>query len=225
MRINVWLVLFIASMALDWLALWLYRPTINYLTKPLTLFLLMMWFWSNAGSGWVAFSFLIGFFFSLIGDAFLLLPPRYFMMGLAAFLLAHLSYLAGLAIGIDRFPLSFWILTALVMVVMFSIGQRLVGSARANPRHRRMIVPIILYACAISLMFLFALWTLFRRDWGLSAAVVTACGALLFLFSDIYLAFDRFVNPIPRARLMIRITYHLGQFALATGVILSSVGA
>lgn len=222
MRINAWLALFLLCMAADWLALWFQKPSVNYLTKPLALVFLMVWFWTNTGSGWLAFSFLAGFFFSLAGDAFLLLPPRYFMAGLGAFLLAHVSYLIGLTIGVGSLPVPFWLFAISIGLVMAFIMRRLIIAACRNPRHRRMAIPIILYACAIGLMFLFSVWTLVRPDWGLNAAVLTSCGALLFLFSDLYLAFDRFVAQIPRARLMVRITYHLGQFALAAGVIIHS---
>jgi uncharacterized membrane protein YhhN len=80
----------------------------------------------------------------------------------------------------------------------------------------------MVYAGAISAMLLMGTGTLFRPAWDAEAAVLAACGALLFTFSDLYLAFDRFVEPIPGARLMVRITYHLGQLALAAGVILYS---
>lgn len=220
--VNLWLVLTLIFMAGDWTALWSNRTSINYLTKPLALLFLMVWFWSNAGPGWVTFCFLLGLFFSLIGDAFLLLPPAYFKAGLFAFLLAHLAYLVGFTIGVFPLPVPFWAGASLIGGVMFLMARRLVHAARNNPRHRAMAVPIMLYAAAISVMFLFAGWTVFRPEWNGNASALAACGALLFLFSDLVLAYDRFVKPIPRGRLIVRMTYHLGQFALAAGVILFS---
>jgi len=220
--INYWLLLALACMAADWVALWKARPSVNYLTKPLALLFLMLWFWSGAGAGWLQFCFLIGFFFSLIGDAFLLLPPRYFIAALAAFLLAHIGYLGGFIIGVQSLTPPFWILLIAVFLVILVFVRRLVPSVRENPRHRRMALPILLYAGVICLMVVFALWTLFRSDWGFAAAALASAGALLFLFSDLALAFDRFVRPLPQARLIVRVTYHLGQLALAAGAILQT---
>jgi alkenylglycerophosphocholine hydrolase len=220
--IDVWLVLALACMAADWAALWFARPRINYVTKPLTLVLLMVWFWSAAQPGWVTFCFVLGLFFSLAGDAFLLLPSGYFMHGLIAFLCAHLCYLAGFVIGVESLPLLFWALAGLIGVWAGVVIWRLAGAARRNSRHRKMATPIALYASAISLMFLFAIWTNFRPEWRGDAAILAACGALLFYFSDLWLAYDRFVMPVRHARLMVRVTYHLGQLALAAGAILYS---
>jgi uncharacterized membrane protein YhhN len=49
------------------------------------------------------------------------------------------------------------------------------------------------------------------------------CGAILFFTSDSLLAFDRFVHPYLHARIIVRITYHIGQFLLVTGLTLASV--
>jgi len=220
--INLWLLLGLGAMAADWAALWLKRTQVNFLTKPLTLLLMVVWLWSATQPGWVTFCFLLGLFFSLVGDAFLLLPHGYFMHGLIAFLAAHLCYLAGFMIGIETLPVGFWGLAAVVGVWAAMVIRVLTDSANKNPRHRRMGIPIILYAAAISLMFLFALWTLFRADWPIDGALLAACGALLFYFSDLLLAYDRFVRPVREARLMVRITYHLGQLALSAGVVLFS---
>ena len=67
-----------------------------------------------------------------------------------------------------------------------------------------------------------AIWTLFRLDWKAPASGLAASGALLFLCSDILLAVDRFAYPFPRSRLWVRVTYHLGQLALAAGAALFS---
>jgi len=80
--------------------------------------------------------------------------------------------------------------------------------------------PLALYSLVISLMVFSALSTLSRSDWAPGAAGLTASGALLFLFSDILLAVDRFVKPIPPARLWKRVAYQLGQLALTAGAML-----
>lgn len=218
----LWLAFALVCMLTDWAALWKGRPSINYVSKPLTLLFLLMWFLAAATPGMVRNLFALGLFFSLAGDGFLLLPPRYFICGLAAFLLAHLSYVAGFAVGISMPPVLFWAFAGLVGTALFKVVRRLVRAAGSNPSHRKMVPAITAYAGVISVMLLMGTATLFRPAWQGEASVLVACGALLFTFSDLYLAFDRFVEPIPGARLMVRITYHLGQLALAAGVILYS---
>jgi uncharacterized membrane protein YhhN len=76
-----------------------------------------------------------------------------------------------------------------------------------------------LYATFISLMLFSALMTLFRTDWLSSPAYLVSFGAVLFVASDIVLAWDKFVNPVRRGRLVVMMTYHLGQFALIAGAV------
>ena len=219
---SVWLFAALVFIATDWLALWRERPAVNYLTKPLALLFLLVWFWASAGRSWTSFWFMLGFCFSLAGDGFLLLSPRYFNFGLAAFLLAHLSYVAGLADGASLLSWRFGVAALAVTVLGIVSTSRLFKAVRTNSVHRKMTLPIILYAAAIGAMLLLAIWTLFRPEWPSDSAALVASGAALFYFSDLYLAYDRFVRPMQNARLMVRITYHLGQLALAAGVILTT---
>jgi uncharacterized membrane protein YhhN len=84
---------------------------------------------------------------------------------------------------------------------------------------RRLVGPVRIYAAVISLMLFSALITLFRTDWLSGPAYLVSIGAVLFLTSDVVLAWNKFVKPIRRGRLVLMITYHLGQFALIAGAI------
>jgi len=78
--------------------------------------------------------FVIGLGLSLAGDVFLMLPADLFLAGLASFLLAHLAYLAGFAVG---GPTPGWIAigVAVVAVAGATIGRKIVGSSdRAGTR-------------------------------------------------------------------------------------------
>jgi alkenylglycerophosphocholine/alkenylglycerophosphoethanolamine hydrolase len=66
----------------------------------------------------------------------------------------------------------------------------------------------------ITLMVLSALLCFLRPGWELSPTLWAIAGALLFYISDTILAMDRFVNPIPHARLLTMTTYHLGQLGI-----------
>ena len=80
---------------------------------------------------------------------------------------------------------------------------------------------MIVYNLLILMMVISALMTNFRANWQPASAGLVSCGALLFLFSDVLLAFDRFIRPLPTARIWKRVTYQLGQLAIITGVLLT----
>lgn len=62
-----------------------------------------------------------------------------------------------------------------------------------------------IYACVICLMLFAAM---------LQRSSLYALGALLFVFSDFILAWNKFVEPIPQSGLLILIPYYLGQWLL-----------
>jgi uncharacterized membrane protein YhhN len=61
--------------------------------------------------------------------------------------------------------------------------------------------------------------TLFRTDWLSTPAYLVSLGAVLFLSSDLLLAWNKFVNPVRHGPLLIMVTYHLGQLALLAGAV------
>jgi uncharacterized membrane protein YhhN len=89
---------------------------------------------------------------------------------------------------------------------------------------KRLVVPKVVYGTVITLMLLSALLAFYRANWKTSAAGLVGAGAILFYFSDIILAWDKFVTPIKNGRLVNMILYHLGQFALAAGIMLQLQG-
>jgi len=72
----------------------------------------------------------------------------------------------------------------------------------------------------ITVMLLSAMLTLFRGDWKSTPSLVVSTGAILFYFSDLLLAWDRFVTPVRNGRLINMVLYHLGQIALIFGAVL-----
>jgi len=101
------------------------------------------------------------------------------------------------------------------------IFGRLHRSLSTSGVHAKMLLPITLYSVVIAAMLYSAVLTLFRPEWDQVAALCAAVGGLLFFVSDTLLAYDRFVQPFPRARLCVRVTYHCGQFLLSAGILLN----
>lgn len=203
----------------DWFAVARANKKLEYIFKPATLlgvmaltFVIMQ----SPHDAWQARWFLIGFFFSLLGDIFLLFTStRAFVFGLGAFLLAHVSYIIGLNVTLP--PTNAILLLIPCVLVVGAVVWRVVASLRAH-NQSALIVPVILYGVAMTLMVFSAWATLFRVDWNTSRRAFVIVGATLFLISDGMLAWNRFVQPFSAAKLGIIITYHLGQIALALSI-------
>lgn len=218
---TVLLVLVFVFAVTDWIGTergWV-RP--RYLTKPATILALIAWF--TVANGWQAGGLWFGLalVFSLLGDVNLMLPERYFLAGLAAFLLAHVLYIVGFnqhPLNPDPFSL---VIVALVVFSSLRVYALLRTGLNRTLEGRKMTLPVIIYCIAISLMLISAWLCLFRSHWPLEAALLAGGGALLFYASDSVLAYTRFVGKIPHNDLLVMTTYHLGQIAITAGVILS----
>ena len=104
---------------------------------------------------------------------------------------------------------------------MASVVMRRIINSQLSRGLKKLVNPTRFYAGLISLMLLSALWTLFRADWTLGSALLVSLGAVLFYTSDLTNAWVRFVNPVRSGRVLVMVTYHLGQFLLMLGVVLN----
>lgn len=207
-----WLALGLA--VANWIAVGRRWSYLEYLTKPGTLLALLVWLAPFALRESRLAGFLAGLVLSLVGDVLLMLPRQQFVGGLVAFLLAHLAYI----VGFNQSLPPWRGLTLLALVGIIGLGwilyQRLV--VRVPPALRW---PVMLYLGIISLMWLSATLTWTRPDWSRWAAASVSVGATLFLTSDLVLAWDRFVTPVRHSRVLVMMTYHLGQMGLIIGVL------
>ena len=83
-------------------------------------------------------------------------------------------------------------------MIVFSLWMLVFTTLRKgalqNPEYRKMEVPLIAYNLLILAMVISALMTHFRTGWQPISAGLVSIGAVLFLFSDALLAFDRFIQ-------------------------------
>jgi uncharacterized membrane protein YhhN len=220
MRSTSLIVLVLAVALTDWAAVYKNWKKVEYAAKPATLALLFVWLLVVSRLQGVIIWFGLGLLFSLAGDVFLMFSDRWFILGLAAFLLAHLMYIAGFNLPLpDVSPV--WSLGLAVVLGLSAarLLRRIVEGLGARGL-RRLVGPVLLYGMLITLMLLSAMLTLFREEWKVTTALLVSVGAVLFYFSDIVLAWDKFVAPVRNGRLLNMVTYHLGQIALIVGVTL-----
>ncbi|MES2209138.1 MAG: lysoplasmalogenase [Chloroflexota bacterium] len=149
---------------------------------------------------------------SLAGD-WLMLPPGRFTAGLAAFLVAHVAYLAVFLLG----PLDAVLAAAGAAIgvgtLMVAGRPILLGATRAGMRR-----PVGAYLVGITLMAIAAT---------ASRSPMAAVGAWLFVASDARLGWRRFVtSPETRDtapawhRLGVMVPYHAGQILLTVAILL-----
>jgi len=192
--------------------------TMRFFAKPAVMVALFAWLWSRTGLHGIAQWFAAGLVFSLAGDVFLLWPERGFLSGLLAFLLAHLAYIVGF-----NTPSTVFSVWGLLLAVVVGAGSarllRRVIQAVERRGKQALRLPIVIYGLVISLMLLSAMLKLMDASWQGGAALLVAVGAALFYFSDVVLAWNRFVSPMKNGQIINNLLYHAGQIALIAGVI------
>ena len=196
-----------AAMVGDWLAVGAGARRAEWLLKPLALLLLVFVALAlDPSSDAARAALVVGLALSLVGDVALVLPSDRFVVGLGAFLVAHVAYVVALwLLGVDLGGLLVGL--ALVVIASATVGRRIIaGARRAAPQ---LGPPVAAYLGAISTMVVSAFGV------GSPAAVG---GALMFYASDAVLGWSRFVAEVPRGRVVVMVTYHLGQVGLVLAV-------
>jgi uncharacterized membrane protein YhhN len=219
------ILLFLVAL-LDWVAIAKNWKKVEYIAKPAAMLVLLgLLAWLGNFSSLPLLCFGLGIFFSLAGDVFLMISyarfsDRWFLQGLAAFLFAHISYIIGLNIPLPNVS-PIWSLGLAVVLALTAarILRHIIDGVRRKGL-LRLVRPVGLYGMVITLMVLSALLTLNNTTWKTYTAGLVAVGAILFYFSDVLLAWNKFVNPIKNGRLANMILYHLGQAALVAGVLI-----
>lgn len=216
---NILLIAAVIFAGLEAFALYKPFPKLEWVAKPAVMVCLFLWLLTTVGLEGAALWFGLGILFSLIGDVLLMISlDRFFLAGLAAFLLAHLAY--GVGFNIPFPSLSAW---SVIMAVFIGWGGarviRRILAAVAEKGQRRLRLPILIYGVVISLMLLSAMIKLNDLSWQAGASLLVSAGAFLFYLSDIVLAWDKFVAAIPNGRVYNILLYHFGQIALIAGVV------
>lgn len=151
---------------------------------------------------------LSGLVLSFLGDAFLIGETRQaFLSGLAAFLLAHIAYVA--AFVVNGISLR-WLAGAAIPVIGVAIG---VAAWLAPHTPPELSLPVRLYTIVISGMVIAAVGTR-----GKGGSVLILVGALLFFLSDLSVAALRLVQTDFPTYVWGLPLYYAGQLCLALSV-------
>ncbi len=217
---NLWLLTALAFALTHWLARWKGLSKLAAATKmPVTIALI---FWSLSDGAWTGGMIWIGagLCLSLAGDLFLLLPRRFFIAGLASFLLAHIGYIAGFVLPRPVVHPILFALSALIGTGVYFYLQNLNQALQNRKQGKRLFRAIIMYGLVLCLMTLSACQTMLRADWPPAASLFAACGGILFLLSDGLLGYNRFVRALPGGRTYEMMTYHLALASIVAAALI-----
>jgi alkenylglycerophosphocholine hydrolase len=149
----------------------------------------------------------------------LILPERYFLSGVSAFLLAHLAYIVGFLQG-PLPPLQVWLLPVLPAAISLAMLAGRIRQGLIRKGQAGLFIHVMIYALALGVMWVTALSTLLRPSWQATPALLCSLGGTLFFLSDSLLAFNRFARPIRHGELLVMASYHAAQLLLTAGVLL-----
>ncbi len=215
----IWLFLALFSAVLEAIAVSKNIRQLEYIAKPAVMLCLFVWLSTRTGLQGETFWFGLGILFSLAGDLFLMFPSdRMFLFGLMAFLFAHIVYIAGFHGAWAAANAWSWVMIALIALNATYFLRRFVAAIYRQGKNS-LVVPILVYGIFISVMLYAALSTLQDPAWKRNAAWLASAGALLFVASDMVLAWNKFVLPAKNRRVWNIVLYHLGQIGLIAGVI------
>jgi len=218
MRKTIWAALFFICLAVNLFGISLNDQSLQNASKPFLIIILMIYFFSQTRIGenklkkWI----LIALFFSWAGDILLIFQHKnelFFLLGLSAFLSAHIFYIIFFnAIRVNENIKNSWVLF-LIVVVYYAVLIFILF-----PHLGKMRLPVMVYGIVISLMFMLAMHMLFSKN--KIAGKWMMIGALLFVLSDSMLAINKFYNSFEIAGILVMTTYGLAQFLIIEGATL-----
>lgn len=187
----------------------------HYITKPSILIALILFFWkmSTALHKSIRLMTLLALVFSLLGDVLLMFvdqSPNYFMMGLVAFLIAHLFYIAVFLKHRDKNKKPIWFG---LLLIIYGIGM----FYGLKDGLGEMLIPVVIYMLVILTMAITAFWR--NNSVGKWSYVLVFFGALFFMMSDSLLAINKFHTALPLSNVSIMLTYALAQFLIVFGIL------
>lgn len=217
------------SFCLDWLAVGFNWRRTKLITKPLAMTMVIVW--TLAASGWQLGSLvgvlLLAQFLGLLGDIFLLLPNSFFLHGLMAFLLGHVLYDVLVLLILARSGLNSFTTDRAVGGILLGGGVwasavavfYLVFKPLSHPGAitKKFWTAIQVYGWILSSTGGFAVFLVAVLGGVAGQFFLLPVGTFLFWVSDSLLAYNKFLNPVRRGQLWVRISYHLAQFCLAAG--------
>jgi uncharacterized membrane protein YhhN len=215
MNKNIWILHLAIALIGDLIGIQLGDKTIQFIFKPLIIPAIIGFFSSQVHKIAEGFNkwIVAALIFSLLGDVLLMFQDNnslFFILGLSAFLLAHIFYIVYFhQVRVkENIKSNVWLVV--IVVVYYAVLI-----AFLFPYLGDMTLPVCIYGIVISFMFMLAMHMLFIKNKPGGGWMMA--GALLFVISDSILAINKFYQPFRIADILIMLTYGFAQFYIVTG--------
>lgn len=211
-KINYWLLLFAIDSMLELASQLFNWHPLSLFSKPLLMPLLIGYFVSASGANRSLLKKLVvlALVFSWVGDTVLMfqnIDGMYFIIGLVAFLLAHVMYIVGFTklknstTKVERLAIIVFFLAYSATLVIF-----------LWPGLGNMKAPVMLYALVLTIMGVLGVIKSTTNH------PYITFGVLFFVASDSILALNKFLIDVPFNGMLIMGTYIAAQWLIVAGV-------
>ena len=217
MNKKVWLLAFAAALLADIAGIQMELDWLQWAGKPLILPFLFLYFYSGVrtvSSPLIKWMYL-ALFFSWCGDVLLMFQAKeelFFILGLSAFLMAHIFYILFFHFIRQKEKIPFNSIFLLVVILYYVVLM-----SWLSPYLGPLTLPVRVYGIVISLMGMMAMHMTGLPQKKAGWSMLT--GAVLFVLSDSVLAINKFYQSFEAAGILIMLTYGAAQFYIVKGAI------
>lgn len=205
------LIAFILFCIIDFLGIYLEKQMMINFAKPMLMITLFWYYYSNTKI--LNKHFVLGLFFSFLGDVLLLgTGELYFIFGLVFFLIAHVFYIIMVFKILQNTKLKEFLIAGVPFLILFFILMSILYDGLGTMR-----IPVIVYALTISFFGVVSLVLFLQTKTKISLLLLI--GVLIFITSDTVLALNLFNEKQSFYPLLIMMTYVLAQYLICRFVL------
>ena len=205
------LIAFILFSLIDFYGIYLEKQLMVNFAKPMLMITLFWYYYSNTKQ--LNKYFVLGLFFSFLGDLLLLGTGEvYFIFGLLFFLIAHVFYIIMVLRLIPARKPKDFIMAGVPFLLLFLVLMNVLFAGLGS-----MKIPVIIYAMTISFFGIVSLLLYLQSKTKISLLLLV--GVLIFISSDTILALNLFYKTQLFYPLLIMMTYVLAQYLICRFVL------
>ena len=205
------LIAFMLFCLIDFFGIYLDKQMMVNFAKPMLMITLFWYYYSNAKK--LNKYFVLGLFFSFLGDILLLgTGEMYFVFGLLFFLIAHVFYIIMVLKIIQITKPKEFIIAGVPFLLLFLVLMNVLYAGLGV-----MKIPVIIYAVTISFFGIVSLILYLQAKTKISMLLLV--GVLTFITSDTILALNLFYKKQSFYPLLIMMTYVLAQYLICRFVL------
>lgn len=205
------LIAFMLFCLIDFFGIYLDKQMMVDFAKPMLMITLFWYYYSNAKK--LNKYFVLGLFFSFLGDILLLgAGEMYFVFGLLFFLIAHVFYIIMVLKIIQITKPKEFIIASVPFLLLFLVLMNVLYTGLGS-----MKIPVIIYAMTISFFGIVSLILYLQAK--IKISLLLLVGVLTFITSDTILALNLFYKKQSFYPLLIMMTYVLAQYLICRFVL------